>query len=47
LKEIVAPLEREKKPIIIIDNGLICLWRKKIQKKNNDHGVDVSIIIII
>jgi hypothetical protein len=29
----VAPLERKKKPIVIIDNGLICLWKKKLKRK--------------
>jgi len=38
-----------KKPTIVIDIGLICL-KKKIEQKtnnNNDHGVDVSIIMVI
>jgi len=24
---------KEKKPIVIIDSGLICLWRKKLKRK--------------
>jgi hypothetical protein len=39
-----------KKPTIVIDIGLVCL-KKEIEKKtnnnNNDHGVDVSIIMVI
>jgi hypothetical protein len=50
LKEVVAPLEEgRKKPIVINDTRWVNLPKIIIDifKNNNDHGVDVSIIIVL
>jgi hypothetical protein len=43
----MAPLKGRGKPTIFNNIGLICLGKKKKTNNNNDHGVDVNIIIII
>jgi hypothetical protein len=48
----VAPLERKNEPIVVNDTTLVCSKKKRKLKKlflflKNDHGVDVSMIIVI
>jgi hypothetical protein len=47
LKEVVTPLEGGKKSSVIDDTWLVCVEKKFFIFQNNDHGVDVNMIIVI